>query len=306
MPLITIVWSLPLFREKKQNLWQIFVSYSEKKPHIGPNYPMVHLFSKSNRAETEFMYRELTDSNVYERHGIEIKDGDTIVDLGANIGLFGLSKIWQYKDLQLISAEPAPRAFSCLKLNAALYNADWQVFPVAIGAEEQQCSFSSYQHHSLLSTLKPDIEEDRNLLLKLATSKYAEDLDEESEQSLKKIAESQLVAETVHCDMWTLSRLIKEASVQKIDLLKIDVQRAEYDALLGLEEEDWNKIGQIVMEVQDGENRLENCVSILKSHDFQVVYEQEGDFLNSDRYLLYAVKKDYVRTKKTHTTTGKK
>ncbi len=262
------------------------------------------LLFEVNRAETEFMYQELHTSDVYTKNGIQIKDGDTIVDLGGNIGLFGLSKIWSHNYLKLISVEPVPTTFRCLQLNASLYDTDWQVFNVAIGANIGECSFANYKHHSLLSTLKPDEEEDKELLFKLAMAKYQEGLDEESQQSLKEITELQLVSETIHCEMWTLSKLIKEANIDNIDLLKIDVQRAEYDALLGLKAKDWQKIHQVVMEVQDGDNRLENCLKVLKENNFSVVVEQEDDFKDSDRYLLYAFQKEYTSSKQEKTNTS--
>ena len=52
--------------------------------------------------------------------------------------------------------------------------------------------------------------------------------------------------EKYECQVRRLSDLIREEGVERIDLLKVDVQRAEMDVLRGLEEEDWGKIEQIV------------------------------------------------------------
>ncbi|MGO4758500.1 AMP-binding protein, partial [Streptomyces sp. 2MCAF27] len=43
-----------------------------------------------NRSETDFVYEEIFTNLEYLRHGVTIRDGDTIVDIGANIGLFTL------------------------------------------------------------------------------------------------------------------------------------------------------------------------------------------------------------------------
>jgi len=40
------------------------------------------------RAEMEglFIYNEIFKDGCYMKHGIQIKDGDTVVDIGANVG----------------------------------------------------------------------------------------------------------------------------------------------------------------------------------------------------------------------------
>jgi len=40
------------------------------------------------RAEMEglFIYNEIFRDGCYMKHGIQIKDGDTVVDIGANVG----------------------------------------------------------------------------------------------------------------------------------------------------------------------------------------------------------------------------
>ena len=53
------------------------------------------------------------------------------------------------------------------------------------------------------------------------------------------------------CRLRTLSEVIAEAGLERIDLLKIDVQKAELDVLMGLDDSDWPKIRQMVVEVHD-------------------------------------------------------
>ncbi len=252
-----------------------------------------------NRAETEFMYHELIEAPVYFRNGIEVHRGDTVVDLGANIGLFSLSLVWSVEDIKLVSVEPASSAFECLKLNTSLHDVYWQVFQVAIGANNGQCSLVNYQHHTLLSTLKPDREQDQKLLLSLALEKHKKVLNDEERGSLRRITEEQLTSEKTECEMWTLSHLFEKANLDRVDLLKVDVQRAELDVLSGIQPQDWEKIQQIVMEVQDKEGRLRSCLELLKDNGFEVAHEQEIGFVTSDRYLLYASKTGLSKSSQT-------
>jgi hypothetical protein len=50
---------------------------------------------------------------------------------------------------------------------------------------------------------------------------------------------------------------------RRVDLLKIDVERAELEVLNGIEQSDWSKIKQVVMEVHDTDKRLEKVVGAI-------------------------------------------
>ncbi len=40
--------------------------------------------------DIEFLYREIFEQKIYEQHGISIVEGSTVMDCGANIGLFSI------------------------------------------------------------------------------------------------------------------------------------------------------------------------------------------------------------------------
>src|SRR6185369_11519350 len=68
---------------------------------------------------------------------------------------------------------------------------------------------------------------------------------------------------------------------------------AEMDVLKGIDQEDWEKIGQIVMEVHDGvgletEGRLGEITDVLRNQGFEVVTEQYDLLKGTDRWSLYA------------------
>jgi len=106
-------------------------------------------------------------------------------------------------------------------------------------------------------------------------------------------------AQTYQSQLQTLSEVIRSEKVERIDLLKIDVQRAELDVLNGIEPRDWDKIGQVVMEVHDGkgtenEGRVSEITALLETRGFTVVAEQENELRGTDRYNLYAVKPNWT------------
>jgi hypothetical protein len=102
-----------------------------------------------------------------------------------------------------------------------------------------------------------------------------------------------------HCRLRRLSSVIDELGVPTIDLLKIDVQRAELDVLRGLDDRHWPLIQQIAMEVHDApgtatEGRVDDVADLLDSHSFQVTAEQDGSLAGTDRFTVYAVRPGYA------------
>jgi acyl carrier protein len=88
--------------------------------------------------------------------------------------------------------------------------------------------------------------------------------------------------------MKTLSEVIRENSVQRIDLLKIDVEKGELDVLAGINSRDWSRIRQIVIEVHDIDDRLEKITKLLESHGYNVNIEQDAMLEGSRLYNVYA------------------
>jgi len=83
-------------------------------------------------------------------------------------------------------------------------------------------------------------------------------------------------------------------TLSTVDLLKIDVERAEVDALRGVEPSDWPQIQQVVMEVHDSNNALQEAMSILTGAGGfdNVVVEQDDALKGTDLYTMYCTRAD--------------
>jgi hypothetical protein len=82
--------------------------------------------------------------------------------------------------------------------------------------------------------------------------------------------------------------------------LKVDVQRGEAEVLEGIEEWQWGRIGQVVVEVHDAEGqtsegRLVEVRRRLEGLGYRVEVKQEGRLAGTDRYDLYAVREGWWR-----------
>jgi hypothetical protein len=61
-----------------------------------------------NQYETDYVYKEIFEDECYTRHGIRLPDGATVVDIGANIGLFSLFALSRSPNAKIYAFEPAP------------------------------------------------------------------------------------------------------------------------------------------------------------------------------------------------------
>ncbi len=78
--------------------------------------------------------------------------------------------------------------------------------------------------------------------------------------------------------------------LEVVDLLKVDVERAELDVLRGIADGDWPKIRQLVMEVHDVNGALGAVRELLisKGSFATCVVEQDTQLEGSTLYNLYA------------------
>jgi hypothetical protein len=96
--------------------------------------------------------------------------------------------------------------------------------------------------------------------------------------------------QTLSCELRRLSSFLCTEGLTHVDLLKIDVERAELDVVEGIDEPDWPKIRQVVMEVHDEEGRVGAMKSALTSRGFRVSLDQEEALRGTSTWMLYAVR----------------
>src|SRR5262249_20570600 len=60
-----------------------------------------------SRAEVDYFYADIFEKQTYFRHGVVLRDGDCVFDVGANIGLFTLFVHSRYKNIDFYAFEPS-------------------------------------------------------------------------------------------------------------------------------------------------------------------------------------------------------
>jgi FkbM family methyltransferase len=246
-----------------------------------------------NRGETDFMYQEIFEERSYLKHGITIKDGDCIFDIGANIGVFSLFALRRGQNARIYAFEPLPPVYRVLALNASLYKGNIQTFNCALGSEKGETTFTYYPHASILSGSLADKSQETETV-KAFMQKQQQETDpvELTEEQYTELLDQRLTTMSYTCPIKTLSQVMRENNVESIDLLKIDVEKAEMHVLEGIDPEHWPRIRQLVIEVHQsaGDNLLERITRLLENNGYTVAVEQEQLLTETRLYNLYAIR----------------
>lgn len=226
-----------------------------------------------NDAETAYLYDELFVRQVYLRHGIALPAAPVVVDVGANIGLFAVFVHRNYSDAVVHAVEPMPGPCAVLRLNAAVHGRT-HVVEAALGAEAGEANFDYYPGVSMLSGAHVDTAEDRGRLRAVALRMAGDQVPDPV--ALEELLDARMATERIRVPVTTLSALVAEHSIERIDLLKVDAERAEADVLAGVSAADWPRIRQVVVEV-DGDERLSAVRGLLADAGFTVAVEDTAE-----------------------------
>jgi amino acid adenylation domain-containing protein/non-ribosomal peptide synthase protein (TIGR01720 family)/FkbM family methyltransferase len=241
-----------------------------------------------NRNETEFMYDEIFAKKTYLNFGITVPDDACIFDVGANIGLFTLFASQLAQRATVYSFEPIPPVFEILRLNAKVYGLNAKLFACGLSNVSEATSFTYYPNVSLMSGRFADATADSEVV-KTFVMQQQQGRELPAAQLDELIAE-RLTSEKFTCQLKTLSEVMRDEGVEKINLLKIDVEKGELEVLAGIDDDDWPKIDQIVMEVHDLDGRVSKVTEMLSRRGFEINVQQDATLEQTNLYNLYATR----------------
>ena len=242
-----------------------------------------------NKSELKFLYEEIFTDKIYFQHGITIPDNGCVVDIGANLGMFTVCANMVAKDVKIYSFEPLPPTFELLNLNSSLYKNKTKVFNCGISSKEESVTFTYYPNATILSSRYTDNSDVTETVRQFIHSSEEYDNNKITDEDIQHILEDRLVTQDFECKLKTLSQIIREEGIEQIDLLKIDVEGSEIDVIEGIDDSDWKKIKQVVLEVHDSNNRLDFVMGLLKKHNFIVHVEQSSIVNKTKLYDIYAI-----------------
>jgi len=255
-----------------------------------------------NKIEAKYLYDN--DIPNYFRHGVTLRPGDTILDVGANVGLFAAQALRRCKgDAQIFCFEPIPATFDVLRRNAAAIGDEtMRVFSVGVASRAETLRFANFPRLACWSSAYVD-----HSNLGLARSRLKQCLSGDVDAGLlfrwlRPVPRTlrSLILDVVtwwltkieyfDCEVRTISQILREQGVERVDLLKVDVEGAELDVLLGVEDADWPKIKQVVVEVEEFHERSRRIADLLAERGFgKIATEQLGEAQKAnDMGMLWA------------------
>jgi FkbM family methyltransferase len=183
-----------------------------------------------------FLYQEIFRDRVYERHpAFVLRPGWCVLDCGANIGMFSL-RAARAGCARIFALEPDPETFACLAINLAR-NAATAV--TAIESAAGRAAGRAVFGRAAVSTLG-------HLL--------------PSSQSAARVVSG------VTVEVTTIAELLDRYEIPSVQLLKLDIEGAEIDALEGARPV-LDRIERIVMEYH-GFDRLDACQRLLRDYGY--------------------------------------
>ena len=264
--------------------------------------PSGHEIAYDSQANLEILRREILDDRIYQNRGIHIGNGDCIVDVGANIGMFVLLLNEILEDARVLALEPIPATYALLEINCHRHNRlQLKLFNCGLSREAGETDFDYFPLTSVASSMFPcDSPEfrrnSRRFILSEIRSRGAllswlvGVLPEWSwfplTETIRRIYQRR---ERVRCRLETLSGIIEREQLDRIDLLKIDTEGAEHEILAGIESGYWPLIKQAIVEVHDGLDGVRSVLDTLKTRGFQTSYEKLLPTVDH-LYVVYATR----------------
>lgn len=243
-------------------------------------------------AEAEFFYEDIFVKGVYSDHGLTLPEDAVVFDVGANIGMFSLYTHYHAVRPRVFSFEPCPPLFAILRQNVATHRTGAALINAGISDAPGSATFTFYPNSSGMSSFHGDAEDERAVLRGILDNQERAGVEGMADVlvHVDDLLDERLVSTTFDCRLRTLADVIEEHGVEQIDLLKVDVQKAEHHVLRGIGEAHWPKVRQMVCEVHDEDGRVATIVGELEGRGFDVLVDQDKMYLDTGIYNLYATR----------------
>jgi phthiocerol/phenolphthiocerol synthesis type-I polyketide synthase E len=214
------------------------------------SFPRVGKLFYVNKIETRAIIEEIWKNRVFDGdEGLDLPPDAVVIDAGAHVGLFSLYIQGLRTDRKPIiyAFEPMPTLFAALQANVKAHAAASQIrlFNFGLSDGERQAHFYFYRNMPALSSV-----EDRDAELQAMIERQGAMALLRAYQPAvylicrllpflkplitKKMMEGTVAKEAVTCRLKTLSQIIAEQKLDRIDLLKIDTEKSELPILKGI------------------------------------------------------------------------
>lgn len=256
----------------------------------------------AGRLEARFLHDEIFQRETYGGCEEGAGPGSVVLDAGANIGLFSLWIARRAAGARLYCFEPVPETYRILERNAREHLPGARLFPCGLASFDGEAPFTVYDGAAGWSTRFPREGEYREALFRVlndgalggtpGASRLLGHLAPRLQRSLFDRALDRI--QDTRRELWLpvrrLESLVEAEGLERIDLLKIDVEGGELDLLEGLGERSWSLVRRLVLEILDVEGAKEKVLSLLRDRAFRVTESQDSAYLGTRFSLIHATR----------------
>jgi FkbM family methyltransferase len=237
-----------------------------------------------NPAETSLMYRNIVSGRSYLQHGVALHAGSTVFDVGANVGIATLFFHWECPGIRVFAFEPAPELFKVLQANIATHHVNAVACELALSNTDGVRPITYYPDTTVMTGLYADPADDARLTRAFLRNTGFEEAD------VLDLAAGRHDTEVGSCQLTTLSEVVRSHRIDEIDLLKVNVEKAERDVLDGIDDSTWPKIRQLTVQLHDLDGRLDGVRAELVGRGYRVHVDQDPLLAGTEIYELFAVR----------------
>jgi FkbM family methyltransferase len=254
-----------------------------------------------NPWEVSFLREEVGG---YFAHGVEPAPGGTVLDVGANVGVFSAAVYERLDgDVRILAFEPLPPLHATLERNARdFFGGRLTALPFGLAAAEDELDFSYFPAATIFSSSwrnAGNVEAERrrvtaSIVEMIRRGGLGPAARRVPAPVLRGLVGRKLRVmrelETHRVRVRPLSAVLDEQGVDRVDLLKIDVEGAELDVLRGLADRHWPLIRQAVVEVEGWRQNRDTVREVFVAHGFTVSAEQDPVQAAADIGMVFAVR----------------
>jgi amino acid adenylation domain-containing protein/FkbM family methyltransferase len=243
-----------------------------------------------NRKEADAAYEQIFVEQAYLRHGISIKDGDCIVDVGADIGIFAVFAGRLANNLRMFCLEADPKKFECLTLNTGAWAQGVQCLPFGTGYEARSAEAEYFRALSQSPEHEPNATVEGDAVNARSSSRERESWGYEqfAQEAGDRVA-TDSPSEAVPAPPQTLSDILADSEIAWVHLLRIRATGSELEILSEFGPSEWSKIGQLVIAAEQWQD-LESVAALLERRGYGVVIDRGSSPEESQPAYLYAIR----------------
>jgi FkbM family methyltransferase len=205
--------------------------------------------------DIEYIYNEIFLGRAYDHPRLTLPERPTIIDVGANVGLFTIWASRNYDPGMILAYEASPTTYECLVENVARH------VPAVTTAATCFNRAVSFEADRELILHQPPWNSGFSTILDGTKLPWVDELREKGELLTHKVRST------------TVSHEMALRGLASVDLLKIDVEGYYIEVLEGIAAADFAKVRNIVLEAEYGEalgHTADSLCALLRDKGYEV------------------------------------